>query len=122
MAPPPQIIVPHTACEGGQRTKLFRLIGEQFPSTNLSTVQRKYFNETKGGFLHDAKSCDPSYPCMMCMVAQLLWTLRLFIHTHTHTLTLTQLTLTRLTHSGLQYIRQLCVPEFNTVEMEVASK
>lgn len=24
--------------------------------------------------------------------------------------------------SGLEYVKQLCVPEYNTVEMEVASK
>ena len=29
-------------------TKLFQLISEQFADTNLATVQRKYFNESKG--------------------------------------------------------------------------
>eukprot|EP00731_Ephydatia_muelleri_P017612 Em0010g710a len=62
--------MPSTACEGGQGTRLFNLISEEFPDINLSTVQRKYFNEGK----------------------------------------------------GLQYIKDLCVPEFNTVEMEVANK
>ena len=43
-----QIIMPNTACEGGNMTKLFQLISEQFNDTNLATVQRKYFNESKG--------------------------------------------------------------------------
>ena len=30
-------------------TKLFKTIIDQLPSANLATVQRKYFNETKGG-------------------------------------------------------------------------
>ncbi|XP_065888860.1 mutS protein homolog 4-like isoform X5 [Dysidea avara] len=62
--------MPNTACEAGNMTKLFHLISEQFADTNLATVQRKYFNESK----------------------------------------------------GLQYIKQLCVPEYNTVEMELANK
>ncbi|XP_065888856.1 mutS protein homolog 4-like isoform X2 [Dysidea avara] len=67
---PLEIIMPNTACEAGNMTKLFHLISEQFADTNLATVQRKYFNESK----------------------------------------------------GLQYIKQLCVPEYNTVEMELANK
>ncbi|KAI8513853.1 MutS protein msh4 [Branchiostoma belcheri] len=67
---PIEIIMPNTACENGNMTKLFKLISDNFNNTNISTVQRKYFNETK----------------------------------------------------GLQYVRQLCVPEFNSIEMEVASK
>ncbi|EDO35291.1 predicted protein [Nematostella vectensis] len=67
---PLEIIMPNTACENGNTTKLFKFLGDQFVHSNLATVQRKYFNETK----------------------------------------------------GLEYIKQLCVPEYNTVEMEVASK
>ena len=40
--------MPNTACEAGNTTKLFQLISEQFNDTNLATVQRKYFNESKG--------------------------------------------------------------------------
>lgn len=40
--------MPNTACENGSMTKLFQLIHDQFQNTTLSTVQRKYFNETKG--------------------------------------------------------------------------
>jgi hypothetical protein len=43
-----QIIMPNTACESGTMTKLFTLIGDQFVNTSLSTVQRKYFNESRG--------------------------------------------------------------------------
>ncbi|CAH1773969.1 unnamed protein product [Owenia fusiformis] len=70
MCQPVEIVMPSTACENGNMTKLFKLISDQFTNTNIATVQRKYFNEEK----------------------------------------------------GLQYIKQLCVPEYNTVEMEVASK
>ncbi|XP_073245789.1 mutS protein homolog 4-like [Porites lutea] len=67
---PLEIIMPNTACENGNMSTLFKLLSDQLPYTNLSAVQRKYFNEAK----------------------------------------------------GLEYVKQLCVPEYNTVEMEVASK
>ncbi|XP_022793789.1 mutS protein homolog 4-like [Stylophora pistillata] len=65
---PLEIIMPYTACENP--SALFKFLSEQIPYANLSSVQRKYFNEAK----------------------------------------------------GLDYVKQLCVPEYNTVEMEVASK
>ena len=40
--------MPHTACEGGAMTKLFKLISDNFQGLDVTTVQRKYFNETKG--------------------------------------------------------------------------
>ncbi|XP_028395701.1 mutS protein homolog 4-like [Dendronephthya gigantea] len=67
---PLEVIIPNTACEAGKMTKLCEIITDQFSNVSLSTVQRKYFNESQ----------------------------------------------------GLQYIKQLCVPEFNAVEMEVSSK
>ncbi|XP_022321107.2 mutS protein homolog 4-like isoform X2 [Crassostrea virginica] len=45
---PIEIIMPNTACENGAMTKLFKLVTHQFQNSNVSTVQRKYFNETKG--------------------------------------------------------------------------
>ncbi|KAJ8047643.1 MutS protein-like 4 [Holothuria leucospilota] len=45
---PLEIIMPHTACDGGNMTKLYKVISDNFESTPISTVQRKYFNETKG--------------------------------------------------------------------------
>ncbi|XP_074639659.1 mutS protein homolog 4-like [Acropora palmata] len=67
---PLEIIMPNTACENGNLSTLFKLLSDQLPYTNLSAIQRRYFNEAK----------------------------------------------------GLEYVKQLCVPEYNTVEMEVASK
>ncbi|XP_069798495.1 mutS protein homolog 4 [Narcine bancroftii] len=67
---PLEIIMPNTTCVKGSGTKLFTLVTENFKNAALSTVQRKYFNETK----------------------------------------------------GLEYIEQLCTPEFNTVLMEVHMK
>ncbi|XP_033642505.1 mutS protein homolog 4-like [Asterias rubens] len=45
---PVEIVMPITACEGGSMTKLFKLISDNFHNTSIATVQRKYFNETKG--------------------------------------------------------------------------
>ncbi|XP_061165050.1 mutS protein homolog 4-like [Saccostrea echinata] len=45
---PLEIIMPNTACDNGAMTKLFKLVSHQFQNSNVSTVQRKYFNETKG--------------------------------------------------------------------------
>ena len=44
--------MPNTACENGAMTKLFKLVTHQFQNSNVSTVQRKYFNETKGIEVH----------------------------------------------------------------------
>ncbi len=40
--------MPNTACENGNMTKLFKLVSEEYTDTHIATVQRKYFNETKG--------------------------------------------------------------------------
>ncbi|XP_063261070.1 mutS protein homolog 4-like isoform X5 [Prinia subflava] len=45
---PLEIIMSNTACDAGNTTKLFNLITEHFKNVTFSTVQRKYFNETKG--------------------------------------------------------------------------
>ncbi|OXB54524.1 hypothetical protein ASZ78_005921 [Callipepla squamata] len=45
---PLEIIMPNTSCEAGNATKLFALITEHFKNVTFTTVQRKYFNETKG--------------------------------------------------------------------------
>ncbi|XP_025028977.1 mutS protein homolog 4-like, partial [Python bivittatus] len=66
---PLEIIMSNTACDSGNATKLYSLIAENFKNVTFTTVQRKYFNETK----------------------------------------------------GLEYIKQLCTPEFSTVLMEVQS-
>ncbi|XP_063656312.1 mutS protein homolog 4 isoform X3 [Pan troglodytes] len=45
---PLEIIMSNTACAVGNSTKLFTLITENFKNVNFTTIQRKYFNETKG--------------------------------------------------------------------------
>ena len=43
-----QIIVPHTVCENGSMTEMFKMISDHFNNTNIATVQKKYFNEHNG--------------------------------------------------------------------------
>uniref|UniRef100_A0A8B9WFP0 MutS protein homolog 4 n=1 Tax=Bos mutus grunniens TaxID=30521 RepID=A0A8B9WFP0_BOSMU len=45
---PLEIIMSNTACVVGNSTKLFTLITENFKNVNFTTIQRKYFSETKG--------------------------------------------------------------------------
>ncbi|XP_064310865.1 mutS protein homolog 4 isoform X2 [Phalacrocorax carbo] len=45
---PLEIIMSNTACDAGNTSKLFSLITEHFKNVTFTTVQRKYFNETKG--------------------------------------------------------------------------
>uniref|UniRef100_A0A8C8RIV3 DNA mismatch repair protein n=1 Tax=Pelusios castaneus TaxID=367368 RepID=A0A8C8RIV3_9SAUR len=45
---PLEIIMSNTACDTGNTTKLFNLITENFKNVTFTTVQRKYFSETKG--------------------------------------------------------------------------
>ncbi|XP_039767855.1 mutS protein homolog 4 isoform X2 [Ornithorhynchus anatinus] len=45
---PLEIIMSNTACDMGNATKLFSVITENFKNVTFTTVQRKYFNETKG--------------------------------------------------------------------------
>ncbi|XP_062863717.1 mutS protein homolog 4 [Trichomycterus rosablanca] len=45
---PLEILMPDTACDKGQATKLYNLVTENFPSVAFSAIQRKYFNERKG--------------------------------------------------------------------------
>ncbi|XP_057884637.1 mutS protein homolog 4 isoform X7 [Melospiza georgiana] len=45
---PLEIIMSNTACDAGNTTNLFGLITEHFKNVTFTTVQRKYFNETKG--------------------------------------------------------------------------
>ena len=40
--------MPITACENGKAAPLFKAIVEQYPNITVTTVQRKYFNESKG--------------------------------------------------------------------------
>ena len=40
--------MPNTSCENGIITKMFQLVSDQYSNSNVLTVQRKYFNETRG--------------------------------------------------------------------------
>ena len=40
--------MPNTACENGSMSALFETLTEQFTYASVTTVQRKYFNESKG--------------------------------------------------------------------------
>lgn len=53
-----QIILPNTVCDGTAKTKLYQLLSEQFDEATLTTVQRKYFNESKGKVQRVSKKLD----------------------------------------------------------------
>ncbi|XP_065836479.1 mutS protein homolog 4-like isoform X2 [Oscarella lobularis] len=57
---PLEIIMPHTACDGQNVSKLFQLVRDYSPDSNVTTVQRKYFNETKG-LEYVKRLCVPEY-------------------------------------------------------------
>lgn len=43
-----QIVMPNTISDSVSKTKLFQIINDQFTESSLTTLQRKYFNETRG--------------------------------------------------------------------------
>jgi len=43
-----KIVMPSTAYETGNTSKLLDQITSEFPRVHISTVNRKYFNEEKG--------------------------------------------------------------------------
>ena len=45
-----QILMPNTISDSISKTKLFQVVKDQFTESSLTTVQRKYFNETRGIF------------------------------------------------------------------------
>ncbi|CAL1543667.1 unnamed protein product, partial [Lymnaea stagnalis] len=45
---PKEIILPNTVCETGNNSKLFSQIKKQFPNLQITSVHRRYFNESKG--------------------------------------------------------------------------
>ncbi len=51
--------MPHTVCDVGAKTKLYQLVAEQFAESTITSVQRKYFNESKGVY--------SSIQCVYCM-------------------------------------------------------
>ncbi|KAI8437000.1 hypothetical protein MSG28_010401 [Choristoneura fumiferana] len=57
---PIEIIVPNTFCEGVQPSQLYQLIRDQYPLLNLTTVQRRHFNDAVGR-QHIQTLCAPHY-------------------------------------------------------------
>nr|XP_026693129.1 mutS protein homolog 4-like [Ciona intestinalis] len=45
---PIEIVFPSTMCDNGSMTQVFKFVNENFQSSNITTVQRHYFNETNG--------------------------------------------------------------------------
>ncbi|XP_063284105.1 mutS protein homolog 4 [Pelobates fuscus] len=67
MLSPLEILMSNTACDNGSSTKLFRLITENFKDVSFTTVQRKYFNETKG-LEYIEKLCAPEFSTVIMEV------------------------------------------------------
>lgn len=49
--------MPNTVCDDTVKTKLYQLLSDHYGEANLTTVQRKYFNECKGWFLASYVLC-----------------------------------------------------------------
>lgn len=45
---PKEVLFPSTVCDNGNRAKVFNVVNENFESIIKTTVQRHYFNESKG--------------------------------------------------------------------------
>ena len=45
---PKEVLFPSTVCDNGSRAKVFKVVNENFESITKTTVQRHYFNESKG--------------------------------------------------------------------------
>ena len=43
-----QVLMPNTISDSISKTKLFQVVKGQFTESSLTTIQRKYFNETRG--------------------------------------------------------------------------
>lgn len=64
-----QIIVPHTFCEGVQPNQLYQMIKDQFPRVNVTTVQRRHFNDAAGR-QNIQTLCAPQYSAVYLQVLQ----------------------------------------------------
>ncbi|XP_059052248.1 mutS protein homolog 4-like [Achroia grisella] len=64
---PVEIIVPHTFCEGVQPIQLYQLIREHYPLVNLTTVQRRHFNDAVGR-QQIQTLCAPEYSAVYLQV------------------------------------------------------
>ncbi|KAL4716711.1 hypothetical protein ACJJTC_004830 [Scirpophaga incertulas] len=64
---PVEIIVPHTFCEGATPSQLYKLIKDQYPLINLTTVQRRHFNDAAGR-QQIQTLCAPQYSAVYLQV------------------------------------------------------
>ncbi|KAL0882963.1 hypothetical protein ABMA27_016456 [Loxostege sticticalis] len=64
---PIEIIVPHTFCEGVQPSQLYKLIRDQYPLINLTSVQRRHFNDAAGR-QQIQTLCAPQYSAVYLQV------------------------------------------------------
>ncbi|XP_026327667.1 mutS protein homolog 4-like [Hyposmocoma kahamanoa] len=64
---PVEIIVPHTFCEGVQPNQLYKLIKDHYPLVNLTTVQRRHFNDAAGR-QQIQTLCAPQYSAVYLQV------------------------------------------------------
>ncbi|CAK1580496.1 unnamed protein product [Parnassius mnemosyne] len=71
---PVEIIVPHTFCESAQPSQLYKLIKDHYPLVNLTTVQRRHFNDAAGR-QHIQTLCAPQYSAVYLQVLQKFYAL-----------------------------------------------
>ncbi|XP_013194844.2 mutS protein homolog 4 [Amyelois transitella] len=71
---PVEIIVPHTFCEGVKPNQLYQLIRDTYPLVNLTTVQRRHFNDAAGR-QHIQTLCAPQYSAVYLQVHQKFYAL-----------------------------------------------
>ncbi|KPJ08601.1 MutS protein-like 4 [Papilio machaon] len=71
---PVEIIVPHTFCEGTQPNQLYKLIKDHYPLVNLTTVQRRHFNDAAGR-QQIQTLCAPQYSAVCLQVVQKFYAL-----------------------------------------------
>ncbi|KAG6444548.1 hypothetical protein O3G_MSEX003429 [Manduca sexta] len=74
---PIEIIVPHTFCEGVKPSQLYQLIKERFPLVNLTTVQRRHFNDAAGR-QNIQTLCAPQYSAVYLQVLHKLVDMALY--------------------------------------------
>ena len=114
--------MPNTACENGNVSILYQKISTHFQDVNLVTVQRKYFNESKGiriiavyvyANISKKKRANltrfRSNLTVWILLLTSVWTIAVYIRSV-------------CLFVGMQSIKQLSLPEYSTVQMEVKAK
>lgn len=107
---PLEILMPDTASEKGKGTKLFNLVTENFP-----VPKNTQFTQTKSHYVSCLwllvllkSDCEAvcTFPCCFSQGVTFTAVQRKYFNER----------------KGLEYIQQLCAPEFSTVLMEVQAK